>query len=209
MIDLTQIEKGMSTALLIRHSERNKIPDHVHDITEPLNENGEKMSVELGCELKNYCNKIRIISSPVGRCLQTGKAILKGFGQDPELEISTVLGEPGPFVVDRDIATQVFISMTCVKVVEAQISDVQLDGIRSKKDGSEYLLNYIVGEMSKSENSVITIFISHDACIIPFINFYTNEKFNKEQWLDFIDGVVIQMDNGKGVLKRNKIAYGI
>ncbi len=210
MIDLSQIEKGIPTALLIRHSEREHLPEKVHDITEPLNNSGEKKAMELGEMLHDYAKKIQIISSPVGRCIQTGKAILRGFGTIGDIIESSYLGEPGPFVLDRDKGLFTFTQLySCFEVVELQCKNSYLDGFRTQKDGTEYLISYVCSMLQETPPDTLMIFISHDACLAPILGYYTGEIFRKGYWLDFLDGSVIQQYNDKFLFKRNGKSYEI
>lgn len=210
MIDLSMIKPGMQTALLIRHAERNPAVEKVHDIIEPLNENGEKIAVELGEKLRPYAKNLRIFSSPVGRCIQTAKAILQGFGEEENIIESTYLGEPGPFVIDREKGLIAFTKLySCHKVVEMQCNNESLDGFRSKKDGAEYLANFVCSQLKESDLDTILIFISHDACLAPVLSYFTGEIFRKGYWLDFLDGAIIQQSDEKCFFERNGKSYEI
>lgn len=206
MIDTGFLDKNANTAILIRHSERNHIPDGVHDIVTPINAQGEAIAIELGKKLRKF-DRIEIISSPVERCVQTGNAIMKGFDMQTETGFSNLLGEPGPFVFDCEVAKEHFIKMTCKTVVEIQIAHKQLAGIRPIEEGSEMLKNYIVAELQANKPNNLLVFISHDAIIAPFIFQYTGEKFNHEHWIDYIDGVSFIESNNQVYIIRNGKKY--
>lgn len=206
MIDTGFLDKNANMAILIRHSERNHIPDGVHDIVTPVNAQGEMIAIELGKKLRKF-DRIKIISSPVERCVQTGNAIMKGFDMLTEIGFSNLLGEPGPFVFDCEVAKEHFIKMTCKAVVEIQIAHKQLAGIRPIEEGSEMLKNYIVAELQANKPNNLLVFISHDAIIAPFIFQYTGEKFNHEHWIDYIDGVSFIESNNLVYIIRNGEKY--
>jgi broad specificity phosphatase PhoE len=207
MIDISFINQGnKNTAILIRHSERNHIPDGVHDIITPINAQGEIIATELGKTMRSF-ESIKIISSPVDRCVQTGNAIMKGFGTQSAISYSNLLGDPGPFVFDCEVAKDHFINMTCKTVVETQIAHKELAGIRPIEEGSEILKRYIVLEMQNNTPNNLLIFITHDAILAPFIFQYTGEKFNHEHWIDFIDGVAFIEKSEQVFLIRNGKEY--
>jgi broad specificity phosphatase PhoE len=206
MIDTKFLDNNANMAILIRHSERNHIPDGVHDIVTPINAQGEIIAVELGAKLRTF-DRIKIISSPVKRCVQTGNAIMKGFGVQSEIGLSSLLGEPGPFVFDCEAAKEHFVKMTCKTVVETQIAHKQLAGIRPIEEGSDMLKNYIVAELQANKPNNILVFISHDAILAPFIFQYTGEKFNHKHWIDYIDGVSFLKCNNQIFLIRNGEKY--
>jgi len=206
MLDTSFLDKSKNMSILIRHSERNHIPDGIHDIITPINMQGEIIAAELGKKLRIF-DTIKVISSPVGRCVQTGNAIMKGFGIQSKIYLSNLLGEPGPFVFDCDAAKKHFIKMTCKTVVETQIAGQPLAGIRLIKDGSELLRNWIISEIQKNKAGNLLVFISHDAILAPFIFQYTGEKFNHEHWIDYIDGVSFVERENQILLIRNGKEY--
>jgi len=206
MLDTSFLDKSKNMAIFIRHSERNHIPDGVHDIVTPINAQGEIIAAELGKKLQIF-DTIKIISSPVDRCVQTGNAIMKGFGGQSEISFSNLLGEPGPFVFDCEVAKKHFIQMTCKTVVETQIAGQPLAGIRPIKEGSELLKNWIVSEIQQNTTGRLVVFISHDAILAPFIFQYTGEKFNHEHWIDYIDGVSFTKRENQVLLIRNGKEY--
>jgi hypothetical protein len=206
MLDTSFLDKSQNMAILIRHSERNHIPDGVHDIVTPINAQGEVIAAELGEKLRVF-DAIKIISSPVDRCVQTGNVLMRGFGVQSEISFSNLLGEPGPFVFDCEVAKEHFIQMTCKTVVETQISGQPLAGIRPIKEGSELLKNWIVSEIQQNTAGRLVVFISHDAILAPFIFQYTGEIFNHEHWIDYIDGVSFIKRENQVLLIRNGKEY--
>jgi broad specificity phosphatase PhoE len=202
MIDTKFLDNNRNMAILIRHSERNHIPDGVHDIETPINAQGEIIAAELGKKLQIF-SSIKVISSPIDRCVQTGNAIMKGFQKQSEIGFSNLLGHPGPYVFDSETAREHFVKMTCETVVENQIAHKKLSGIRPIEEGSEILKNYIVSELQTNKPNNLLVFISHDAILAPFIFQYTGEKFNHEHWIDFIDGVTFVKKESKIFLIRN------
>jgi hypothetical protein len=206
MLDTSFLDKSQNMAILIRHSERNHIPDGIHDIVTPINAQGAIIATELGKKLRIF-DTIKIVSSPVDRCVQTGNAIMEGFSVQSEIGFSNLLGEPGPFVFDREVAKEHFIQMTCKTVVEIQIAGQPLAGIRPIKEGCELLKKWIVFEIQKNAAGNLLIFISHDAILAPFIFQYTGEKFNHEHWIDYIDGVSFVKRENQVLLIRNGKEY--
>lgn len=188
----------MGIAFLIRHAERNHIINPREHTAELLNKKGKTEAINRGIELHKEFNSVVIYSSPINRCVQTGECIAKAFGDDTNIYISKILGDPGPFVFGD--AMDVFESLTTKGVVESMIKGKPLPFIRSIGEGSKILLNFIQKETNKYGNNVAVIFVSHDAIIAPFINFLTNEEFNQTHWIEFLGGIKISFnsnDNGR------------
>jgi len=64
-------------------------------------------------------------------------------------------------------------------------------------------------KFKKIENNSILILVTHDAIVAPFINFYFNEWFDENNWVDFLDGVFITKKSNQITMNRNNLQYGI
>jgi hypothetical protein len=196
-----------NTAMIIRHADREHIVPGINE-NEPLNEAGWANSIKLGEEFSSF-DSVEIFTSPIGRCIQTGEAILQGFKKQGCISQSDMLGEPGPFVFDRKLAGKNFKEFGTKGVVENQISGLEMAGIKPLSEGCEFLKNYIVSKMNANIKENLLIFITHDAIIAPFIYQYTGEKFGKKNWIDFLDGAAFVEENKSIQLVRNGKKYEI
>ncbi|GHT45132.1 hypothetical protein AGMMS49965_21820 [Bacteroidia bacterium] len=93
-----QIQKHYSESnklsLLIRHADRNKIPSGSFGNEVMLNETGKANALKFGEALSDL--KInKIMTSPIGRCVQTAEFIAKGYGQAIDIIETKALGAPG------------------------------------------------------------------------------------------------------------------
>jgi hypothetical protein len=207
VIDTAFLKDGYEKiALIIRHADREHIHAGVHDIEMPINELGEKNAKQIGTSLWQFEN-MKIITSPVYRCVQTGNAIIDGFGKQSQISQSNLLGEPGPFVVDGKLAKEYFVDLGCYRTVKMQIENQIMKGIRPTKEGSELLTKFVIDEMKNNTLSNLSVFVSHDAILAPFIFYHTGEMFDKEHWISFLDGVAFVEKNGKFYIVRNGKQY--
>lgn len=163
---------------LIRHAE--KVDSSVHA---PLTNKGIQDSFLYGKNLKSNCIKIDlIISSPIQRCIQTAQKISEGYG-GVQIEKSTLLGNPGIFVNNGDIAMEVFNKYKLVDIINKQLSQQELNGFNKIDVATEKLLLFM---KSRSDN---VLYISHDAIISPFINFIGNIIcIEQNDIIDYLDG---------------------
>lgn len=206
MIDTNYIkDKNKNAAIIMRHADRNPIVSGVNDF-EPLNEIGITNSVEFGKELTHF-DRIKIFSSPVCRCIETGEAILRGARKTGTVITSDLLGEPGPFVFDQDAAGKFFAEIGTASVVMNQIAGISMSGIRPLADGCELLKNFITRELDANVNGNLLIFVTHDAIVAPFIYKYTGEAFGKENWIGFSDGAIIIKEYANLQMIRNGKTY--
>lgn len=211
MIDMALLDKNKTNALVIRHSDRDAMQQW--QIEQPLNDEGKKHAEELGEKLRGFKN-YEFFSSSVDRCQETVAFMQKGiFGkQEKPNTFSEILGRPGVFVVDRK--NNAFKTLSCRKVVTAQIAHETLDGIRNTVEGSKIFVDFVIEKMKSAQKETLLVFVTHDAIIAPVIFELTGEVFGhnspSENWPDFSDGFIIEKstcgssDEYK-VIRKNKV----
>lgn len=81
------IPPRIPASLIMRHSARYPIMNVEETLTVPLTPNGVLMAEELGQHLALHHSAGRLTSSPVGRCIETTKAIARGSGWQNPVEV--------------------------------------------------------------------------------------------------------------------------
>jgi broad specificity phosphatase PhoE len=180
--------------ILIRHTNREKIIENSSGFNVSITGEGKVRAIDLGKRL-NDTNISWSKTSPLPRCVQTIQSISHGYGKEIPNSFSSILGEPGPFVFDGEVALKSFIDLGTEKLVRDMIKGRTFPGIRSSSEGSEHLLKGI-SEMF-IQNPGNGICISHDAILMPFIATYCQEVFHND-WLRPLDGVIIEK-SGNGL----------
>jgi len=174
-------------ALLIRHADRNKIPEGSFGDEIQLNTRGKQNAFNFGQKLANYrINKI--YSSPVMRCVQTAKHLLKGYKKELQVEKSTILGSPGAYVYNEQLAGDYFLKVGFEAMYQNYISGEQIPGIRNE-EGTEILHHFI---QQNTQNEGITIFITHDIIIANYDFHSTGTIYTKENWIPFLGGIFME-----------------
>jgi len=163
---------------LIRHAQ--KIDSSVHS---KLTEKGLYDSFLYGKRLKFDNIKIDlIVSSPIERCIQTAQKISEGYGKIC-IEESTLLGNPGIFINNSNNAMEIFNKHELRDIINMQLSMQELDGFNKIDIATQTLLSFMT---SKTDN---ILYITHDAIILPFINFIENiNNINKNDMVDYLHG---------------------
>lgn len=150
---------------LIRHAEKTDSSVHAN-----LTEQGKLDSINYGKKLlKNDTKVDQIITSPIGRCIQTSELISKGLEQTIPIIEAIELGNPGVYISDDKKAMEVFNQYSLLEIMNMQLSRKTLIGFHGIDNSSERLRAFF---NSFNEN---TLFISHDAIIIPYLN-WVNKK---------------------------------
>lgn len=207
MINFSKLDKTRTNAIVIRHADRDKMQQW--QIEQPLNETGRQNAISFGQELRGFSN-YAFFSSPVDRCRQTIEYIQQGLsnGQVSENTLSDVLGRPGPFVVDRN-NNEFKINPSCRKVVMAQIAHENLPGIRRTEEGARIFIDYVTEQARSVPDGTLLVFVTHDAIIAPVIFELTGEKFDYENWPEFLDGFVVEQNEGDFKIIRGGKTFGL
>ncbi|HZW04917.1 MAG TPA: histidine phosphatase family protein, partial [Anaerolineaceae bacterium] len=92
--DLRQTPADRPVTLLMRHSVRFPIYDFATGDAIGLTPEGFLLAEQFGTVLATLRRPGRLLSSPVGRCVDTARSILKGAGWTDTLEIDPLLGHP-------------------------------------------------------------------------------------------------------------------
>ena len=186
-----KINQGFKVGIILRHSERYKIPETEWGQDVGLTENGKKYAEKLGNMLKNQY-KWQVYSSPSGRCIDTGRNMATGFEQTGEdIKISTLLGGPGSFV---DVTDR-------YPYKPEEFANVALEyltygfkrGFVPLTEGCNKLLNFIRKTL-KDQN---TIYVTHDLFVAGLKGFLNLKIPTREDWAEYLEGVVFFEQNGE------------
>jgi broad specificity phosphatase PhoE len=151
-------------SLLLRHADRDDIPQGSFGNEILLNEKGKQNAKNFGEKLAE--RKInRIFTSPIGRCVQTAEFIIKGYGSLIEIIETTSLGAPGLHISDEKVAGEFFLQYGFDEIYKRFIQCEKIPGITNPNELNHRITNFI------NENSTqngTTIFITHDIvnCIL-------------------------------------------
>ena len=63
-----------------------------------------------------------------------------------------------------------------------------LPGLRSIEHGTRVLTDLIRSRMVEGK---LTVFVSHDALVMPFLMHHAGLRFDRSRWLGFLDGAVL------------------
>jgi len=170
--DLPQLPVGTPTdrpvALLLRHAERPASAPGEHGTDLSLTDHGRRTAELLGATLGPRI--LTLSSSPVRRCRETAEAIRRGA--DLHLDITTdhLLGDPGIFVSDPELAWTHWQTMGHEAVVEHLAHANQpLPGLASPKHAAHQLAQHLLQALHLSRPG-FHIFVTHDAILFPTVS---------------------------------------
>jgi broad specificity phosphatase PhoE len=99
LLDLAPLEGTPRGALVIRHAACSG-GGEIARTEDALTPSGRGSAFQLGRRLRQY-EILRLFASPIPRCQETAALIARGARLDAEVKVSSLLGKPGPFVVDE------------------------------------------------------------------------------------------------------------
>jgi broad specificity phosphatase PhoE len=178
-------------SLLIRHGDRDKIPSGSFGNEILLNEKGIQNSLKFGESLASM--KInKILTSPVGRCVQTAEFIAQGYGKSIEIIETTALGAPGLHINDGKVAGEFYLNVGFDEMYRRYLNEIEIPGIPPANEINQSITKFI------SENSIqngLTIFVTHDM-LIAFYHFSLNKTiYSKENWVKYLSGLILKNGN--------------
>ncbi|MBR3070611.1 histidine phosphatase family protein [Fibrobacter sp.] len=177
-------------AVLLRHSERGEIPAGSFGTEVMLSENGIKEAISFGEKIADL--KItHIFCSPIDRCVQTAQFIKEGLtGKQQNIQITqeTQLGTPGFHIANADIAGKAYLDYGCSGVFEHFSQGEKIPGIASVESLKTDAMQWI---KDKTSQNGITLFVTHDALIAHFAYANKIHTYTKENWIQFLDGIII------------------
>ena len=175
-------------SLLIRHSDRDEIPQGSFGNEILLNERGKLSAQKFGENLvETKINKI--YTSPILRCVQTAEFITKGYGSSINIIETTALGAPGLHIADENIAGEFLAQYGLYEMYKRFVQNENVPGIPNINE-LNYRITHFINENSTQNGT--TIFITHDM-LIAFYHYSINKTvYTKENWVNYLTGLTFR-----------------
>jgi len=179
-------------AFVLRHAERPPLPEGEpgNDLT--LTSAGVAASVDLGAMLG--CELHTVHTSPVRRCRETAEHIRAGCRQEIAICDDRLLGDPGIFVADPELAWRNWEQFGHEGVIERLVrgplasGDRVLPGMREPRAAARILLAHVAGALTGAAR--LHVFVTHDAVLAPFIAHLLDVR-DRDSWPRFLEGAAI------------------
>jgi broad specificity phosphatase PhoE len=172
-------------SLLLRHADRDDIPQGSFGNEILLNEKGKQNAQSFGEKLAE--SKInRIFTSPIGRCVQTAEFLTKGYGKTIEIIETRALGAPGLHITDEKIAGEFYLQYGFGEMYNRFMQGKEIPGIPNITELNQRITNFITENTTANGT---TIFITHDM-LIAFYHFSITKKvYSKDNWINYMTGL--------------------
>ena len=192
---LDRLPEGSVAALVVRHAERENIPSGTFGNDVPLTVQGRQAAHRLGVGLSHRPAGI-IRTSPLPRCAQTAESIIAGSSWTADVIPDTLLGDPGPFVVDAGLAGSRILEIGIPAVVAQQLSSSEPpDGMRSTSEGVQLVLDSVADALCARCGT--SVFVTHDAVLAVLVGTLYGRPVDGFRWPDYLDALVLWADSDR------------
>jgi broad specificity phosphatase PhoE len=196
---LDSLTAQQSVAVLIRHADRVALLNDDVGYGLPITEVGLQRAIGLGKKLGSRLASLH--SSPLVRCIQTAEAIKVGALVDVPVVLDTMLGDPGVYVLDGQVAWPSWQEMGSKEVVEHMVTcDIPLPGMAEPNAAANSLIRHM--ESLASAVPGVHLFVTHDAIIATTAAKILNTS-SKNLWPFFLEGVSFWFDDLISIEYRN------
>ena len=189
--NLDRLAVQQSVAVLIRHADRDALSRDDVGYTLPITELGKQRAHDFGKKLGSRLASLH--TSPFVRCIQTAEAIKSGALADAPLVLDTMLGDPGVYVLDGQVAWPIWREMGSKEVVEHLVtSDIPLPGMAEPTVAANRLIRHITSITTAIPG--VHMFVTHDAIIATTVARILNTS-SKHLWPCFLEGAIFWFDD--------------
>lgn len=182
--------------LLTRHSVRELAKNGFADYRLPLTPEGIEMAREWGGQLNRPVE--RFYSSPVGRCVDTAKAMAEGakkaglLAELPEVQTAMTLVEPGCYVEDLSAVGDTFLKMGAFRFLNTHLQE-PFSGMLSPAQGREKLANYL--QAREPARGHLNVHVTHDTILAVLVaELHGRREIRKEDWPWMMEGLWVWFD---------------
>lgn len=182
-----RIHRDRPIAVLLRHAERDPLPDGDAGNAVEITAEGRRLAEYLGSA---FGARLRTLhSSPVLRCLQTAEAVREGAKAELPIQPNRLLGDPGIFVRDGDLAWQNWGALGHAGVMQWLISGQErLPGMADPKPAAYALVRHMVSLAGKEVG--IHLFVTHDSVLAAVVGRLLGPIIDSADGPRFLEGLL-------------------
>jgi hypothetical protein len=181
---IVKAPKDVPVIVLLRHSVREDLaPDDVGYML-PITTIGKQLSRELGRILGNQLRSLH--TSPLLRCIQTAESIQEGAASDLPIINDRLLGDPGVFVVDGQLAFTNWKKLGHEGVMTHLVSsDTPLQGMANADSAARFLVQHMLA--SALDCPGFHVFVTHDSLVTATAARMLGFHYGIEDWPLFLE----------------------
>ena len=186
MVNIDELKGGGTVCVFVRHGEKD-VEHHC------LTERGKRETVEFGKALCSLEKRIRIFSSPEGRCVETAAIINHVVNKDKcEFHCSEILGKPGIQVQDEVAYTKLTDVTKCRDIFREWKDGLHSDAMRSVEAIKSGTMEFLKSTAIKNG---ITLYISQSGTVActGYALGLVDYRADSVDWVNYLDGYILKL----------------
>lgn len=181
-----------AVVVFLRHAERPPMPAAASGDDLPLTSEGRRAAERLGASLGSRI--ATITTSPVRRCRETALALVAGAGIHRDIGEERLLGAPGAFVADAEVAWRNWQELGNEGVIEhVASSDRPLAGMVDPVVAVRRLVELTRERLGGAAG--IHVFVTHDAVLAPLVSRLRGS--GRVIWPDYLAAALFWRDGAR------------
>lgn len=194
-------------ALLLRHAERPPLAPGEHGTDLALTARGLRCAELLGTTLGPRI--LSISTSPVRRCRDTAEALRRGANIEVDIVDDHLLGDPGVFVLDPELAWTHWQTIGHEAVVEHMAyEDPPLPGLAPAHSAALKLVQHMRLALSDS-HAGLHVFVTHDAVLFPLVARVLPSPRHRHAWPAFLEAAALWNGNDTPIVSYRRRSHAI
>lgn len=191
---LDRLPDDRGVVLLTRHSIREQPQGRFAGYDVPLTEAGVELAKAWGGALRRPLHKV--LSSPVGRCTDTAKAMLEGAAASLCVDTHPLLVEPGSFVHDISAIGRLFLELGPVQFANRHFAGELADGVLAPPVGTARIIA-LAREHAGPAGS-LSLLVTHDTILAAVIHtLRAARSISEEDWPWMMEGAFLWFDDAQ------------
>ncbi|HFE46327.1 MAG TPA: histidine phosphatase family protein [Nannocystis exedens] len=177
---------GRSRLLILRHAERPPLVKGEGGAELSITGPGKAAAFALGRSFGSSLVSLR--TSPVRRCKQTSKSLLRGADVELSIVCDRGLGDPGAFIADPDLAWQNWSRLQQDGVL-AHLASLAgpLPGFTATVPAAFGLIGDLL--VSTGGRAGVHVAVTHDALMIPLLVALRGRPLERGLWPDYLEWI--------------------
>lgn len=184
--------------VLLRHSVRGHLPPGPDGANVPILPIGEELAIDLGKRMAGRL--VTLETSPLLRCRQTCAALAAGARVELSAVPNRLLGDPGAYVLDGDIAWPNWQRWGHEGVMARFVGDdVAMDGMAEPEPAARLLVDRMFAIADGRPG--LHVFLTHDSLVTATAARLLRERLGVDDWPWYLEAAWFWRDQGRQVVR--------
>lgn len=192
LASLDRLPDDRGVVLLTRHSIREEPRGGFAGYDVPLTPAGVALARAWGGALGRPLHKV--LSSPVGRCVDTAQAMVEGAAASKPVDRHRLLVEPGSFVRDLGAVGKLFLELGAVGFANRHLAGGLGEGVLSPEEGTARVLT--LARTHVGPPGTMSLLVTHDTILAAVIHtLRAARSIGEEEWPRMMEGAFLWFDD--------------